>query len=58
MRTDFYMVEMVAADGSRSLSQTFATKRAATKRAEWCRAQRWCTAARVMVGGPGGMEVA
>ena len=56
MRASFYVVEMEMVDGSRSLSQTFASKAAAVKRAKWSR--KFCVRARVMQGGPGGMEVA
>lgn len=55
MRSSFYAVEFLKADGSSELSRSFATKRAAEK---WAREfSRLYAGARVMRGGPGGEEV-
>lgn len=53
----FFVVEWLFADGSFGVSQTFATKRAATRFAKGFRSSN-LKRARVMAGGQGGLEVA
>ena len=53
-----YAVEVtVSATGVREISRFFNTIAAARKWAKWCRKQSFVSAARIMAGGAGGMEV-
>ena len=59
MKATIYAVETTEAhSGERIISRYFSTLRAARNWRKWCAAQRCFSSARILAGGPGGMEVA
>jgi hypothetical protein len=54
-----YAVEITIAEtGERQISRYFQTIRAARNWVKWCKKAAYISAARIMAGGAGGMEVA
>ena len=55
--TMIYAVEMTDNSGTTCISRYFQTKRGARHWVKWLRKQRFVASARIMMGGPGGMEI-